>query len=126
MLHKLRWLTAASCACAIAAGFPNGPTARADDSMPLVELCEQFFALPRPIKDVTPEYIQLKSSCAGFINSHVKMSKPEDGFCVPKGYNMDDLAQVYLDWARKHQDRLSEPTKVTMTAALSEAYPCKK
>ena len=101
------------------------PAARADDSTPLVELCRAFLALPKT-GEVTTEYIQLKSSCAGFINSHVKMSKPEDGFCIPKGYNMDDLAKVYLAWADKHQDRWNDPTKITMTEALTEAYPCSK
>ena len=110
-------------ALALAATFAG--SARADETTPLVELCQSFVALPKN-GEVTPEYIQLKSSCAGFINSHVKMSKPEDGFCVPKGYNMDDLATVFMDWANKHQDRWKEPTKVTMTAALSETYPCKK
>ena len=41
-----------------------------------------------------------------------------------KGYNMDDLARAYMAWAEKHPERLKEPTKVTMTAALSEAYRC--
>ncbi len=113
-------------ATALAATALGSLPACADDSTPLVELCESYLGLPRPIEQVTPEFIQLKSSCAGFINSHVKMSKPEDGFCVPKGYNMDDLATIYLDWAKKHPDRWKEPTKVTMTAALSEAYPCHK
>lgn len=99
--------------------------AQADQSGDLVELCEKFVALPKN-GEVTADYIQLKSSCAGFINSHVKMSKPEDGFCVPKGYNMDDLAGVYLAWVKKHPDRVAEPTKVTMTEALIEVYPCKK
>jgi len=101
------------------------PAARADDSATLVELCKSYMALPAP-KDgeVTPEFIQLKSSCAGFINSHVKMSKPEDGFCIPKGYNMDDLVRVYMKWVEKNPDRVKEPTKITMTAALSEVYKC--
>ncbi len=113
-------------AAALAATAVGSLPACADDSTPLVELCERYLDLPRPIEQVTAEFIQLKSSCAGFINSHVKMSKPEDGFCIPKGYNMDDLAKVYLDWTKKHPDRWKEPTKVTMTAALSEAYPCRK
>lgn len=101
------------------------PAAHAGDSIALVELCKSYLALPAP-KDgeVTPEFIQLKSSCAGFINSHVKMSKPEDGFCIPKGYNMDDLARVYMRWVEKNPGRVKEPTKVTMTAALSEVYKC--
>ncbi len=99
--------------------------ARADDSVALVDLCKSYLALPQP-KDgeVTPEFIQLKSSCAGFINSHAKMSKPEDGFCIPKGYNMDDLARVYMKWVEKNPDRIKEPTKTTMTAALAEVYKC--
>ena len=107
------------------ASLVAAPASRASDSVPLVELCRAFLALPKP-GEVTTEYIQLKSSCAGFINSHVKMSKPEDGFCIPKGYNMDDLAKVYLAWADKHQDRWKDPTKVTMTEALTEVYPCSK
>ncbi len=109
----------------IGANLATGPAARADDSVTLVELCRAFVALPKP-GEVTTEYIQLKSSCAGFINSHVKMSKPEDGFCVPKGYNMDDLAKFYLAWADKHPERLKDATKVTMTEALTEVYPCSK
>jgi Rap1a immunity proteins len=97
----------------------------ADQSTPLVELCEQYVALPKS-GEVTSNFIQLKSSCAGFINSHVKMSKPEDGFCVPKGYSMDDLPVVYLAWVKKNPARISEPTKVTMTEALTEVYPCPK
>lgn len=100
-------------------------TALADQSGDLVELCEKFIALPKT-GEVTADYIQLKSSCAGFINSHVKMSKPEDGFCVPKGYNMDDLATVFMAWIKKHPERVKDATKVTMTEALSEVYPCKK
>ncbi len=126
MSHSLRRLAAMVGATALAAAAVGGRPACADDSTPLVELCERYLGLPRPIEQVTAEFIQLKSSCAGFINSHVKMSKPEDGFCVPHGYNMDDLAKIYLDWARKHPDRWQEPTKVTMTAALSQAYPCHK
>lgn len=109
----------------LAANLAAGLQARADDSVALVELCRTFVALPKP-GEVTPEYIQLKSSCAGFINSHVKMSKPEDGFCLPKGYNMDDLAKVYMAWADKHPERVKDPTKVTMTEALTEVYPCSK
>lgn len=126
MPPMLRSFAAMIGATALATTALGSLPACADDSTPLVELCERFLGLPRPIEQVTPEFIQLKSSCAGFINSHVKMSKPEDGFCVPKGYNMDDLAKIYLDWARKHPDRWQEPTKVTMTAALSQAYPCHK
>ena len=99
--------------------------AHADESTPLVELCEQYVALPKS-GEVTSNFIQLKSSCAGFINSHVKMSKPEDGFCVPKGYSMDDLPVVYLAWVKKNPARVSEPTRITMTQALSEVYPCPK
>lgn len=99
--------------------------AMADESGPLVDLCKSYLALPKD-GEVTAEFIQLKSSCAGFINSHVKMSKPEDGFCIPKGYNMDDLVRVYMAWVEQHQDRVKEPTKVTMSAALSEKYPCPK
>lgn len=117
--------TAALLTTLIGAGHFAAVAARADDSTPLVELCRAFLALPKT-GEVTTEYIQLKSSCAGFINSHVKMSKPEDGFCVPKGYNMDDLAKIYMAWAEKHQDRLKDPTKLTMTEALAEAYPCPK
>ncbi len=93
-------------------------TAAAGNSTDLVELCERFLALPKG-GEVTADYIQLKSSCAGYINSHVKMSKPEDGFCVPKGYNMDDLAQIYMAWVKKHPDRIRNSTTVTMTEALS-------
>lgn len=103
------------------------PAARADDSNTLVDLCKSYLALPAPKEgQVTSEFIQLKSSCAGFINSHVKMSKPEDGFCIPKGYNMDDLVRVYMTWVEKNPGRVKEPTKVTMTAALSEAYKCSR
>jgi hypothetical protein len=97
----------------------------AGESTPLIELCEQFLALPKG-GEVTTSYIQLKSSCAGYINSHVKMSKPEDGFCVPKGYNMDDLAVVYIDWVKKNPGREKDSTTNTMTEALSQAYPCPK
>lgn len=100
------------------------PSSAGSDSTILVELCEKYAALPKN-GEVTPEFIQLKSSCAGYINSHVKMSKPEDGFCMPKGYNMDDLTTVYLDWVKKNPDRVKEPAKDTMTAALTVAYPCK-
>lgn len=107
------------------AAFMSAGTARADDSADLVQLCEKYLALPKTT-EVTAEYIQLKSSCAGFINSHMHMSKPEDGFCRPKKYDMDDLARVYMDWLKKNPDRIKEPTKVTMTAALTEVYPCPK
>lgn len=99
--------------------------AHADDSTPLVELCRAYLALPKT-GDVTAEFIQLKSSCAGFINSHVKMSKPEDGFCRPPHYDMDDLAKIYMTWAEKHPDRWKDPTKATMTEALAEVFPCPK
>ena len=112
-------------AAALLAASLNSASALADESVPLIELCEKFLALPKG-GEVTTEYIQLKSSCAGFINSHIKMSKPEDGFCVPKGYNMDDLARVYLDWVKKNPNREKDPTKVTMTEALTQAYPCPK
>ncbi len=75
---------------------------------------------------MTAEFLQLKSSCAGFINSAVKMSKPEDGFCRPQHYDMDDLVARYMTWVGTHADRLNEPTKVTIAAALAEAYPCPK
>lgn len=101
------------------------PVARADDSTVLLELCTKYLATPAP-KDgeFSAEFIQLKSSCAGFINSHVKMSKPEDGFCIPKGYNMDDLAKAYAAYMAKHPEQVTEPTKTTMTAALAEVYKC--
>ena len=112
-------------AAALLAASLNSASALADESVPLIELCEKFLALPKN-GEVNAEYIQLKSSCAGFINSHVKMSKPEDGFCVPKGYNMDDLARVYLDWIKRNPNREKDPTKVTMTEALTLVYPCPK
>jgi Rap1a immunity proteins len=108
----------------LAATLTSAP-AYADESTPLVELCEQFLALPKG-GEVTSNIIQLRSSCAGFINSHVKMSKPEDGFCVPKGYSMDDLAVNYMNWIKKNPGREKDPTKVTMTEALTLAYPCPK
>lgn len=99
--------------------------AHADDSTVLLELCTKYIATPAPKEgEFSSEYIQLKSSCAGFINSHVKMSKPEDGFCVPKGYNMDDLAKVYAAYMAKNPGRAAEPTRTTMSAALSEVYKC--
>ncbi len=118
-------LLAATLLTATVAATLNSATAWADESTPLIELCQQFLALPKG-GDVTAEYIQLKSSCAGFINSHVKMSKPEDGFCVPKGYNMDDLARNYMEWIKKNPGRDKDPTKVTMTEALTQVYPCSK
>lgn len=122
MKHPKALAAAAICAC-----LGLDAPARADTSADLIELCRKFLAVERPADGVVDtNFIQLKSSCSGFINSHVKMSKPEDGFCVPKGYNMDDLAQVYMAWVEKNPSRLSEPTKVTMTEALSERYPCAK
>lgn len=112
-------------ASALLATSLTSVSALADESTPLIELCQEFLALPKG-GDVTAEYIQLKSSCAGFINSHVKMSKPEDGFCVTKGYNMDDLARHYMDWIKKNPGREKDPTKVTMTEALAQVYPCPK
>lgn len=99
--------------------------ARADDSTILVELCEKYTALPKN-GEVNAEFIQLKSSCAGFVNSHMIMSKPEDGYCRPKSYNMDDLVTVYMDWVGRNRDRIGEPTKVTLSAAFAEHYPCSK
>lgn len=113
-------------ASALALALLPATAARADTSKDLIELCTKYLALPALKEgEVTPEFIQLKSSCAGFLNSHVKMSKPEDGYCVPKGYNMDDLARHYMAWVAKNPGRAGEPTKVTMSAALAEAYPCK-
>lgn len=101
------------------------PLARADDSTVLLELCTKYQATPAPKEgEFSAEFIQLKSSCAGFINSHVKMSKPEDGFCIPKGYNMDDLVKVYMGYMSKNPDKVKEPTRTTMTAALAEVYKC--
>lgn len=122
-MPTLKSIAAAACVAALL----SAPAARADDSKALVELCGQYLALP-PLKEgeVTPEFIQLKSSCAGFLNSHVKMSKPEDGYCIPKGYNMDDLARHYMAWIGKNPERAGEPTRVTMSAALAQAYPCGK
>jgi Rap1a immunity proteins len=100
-------------------------TSLADESVPLVELCKSYMALPKG-GEVTSEFIQLKSSCAGFINSAFRMSKPEDGFCRPANYNMDDLVKVYMAWALKNPDRWKEPTRLTMAEALKEAYPCPK
>ena len=100
-------------------------SAHADDSTALLKLCTKYLATSAPKEgEFSSEYIQLKSSCAGFINSHVKMSKPEDGFCIPKGYNMDDLARVYAAYMAKHPERADEPTRTTMSAALSEVYKC--
>ena len=112
-------------ASALLASSLSSVSALADESTPLIELCQEFLALPKG-GDVTAEYIQLKSSCAGFINSHVKMSKPEDGFCVTKGYNMDDLARHYMEWIKNNPGREKDPTKVTMTEALAQVYPCPK
>lgn len=116
----MRYTIAAALGLICAAAAPS----KADESASLVELCKAFVALPPPGDNVTSDYIQLKSSCAGFINSAVKMSKPEDGFCRPKAYNMDDLAKVYMDWAQKHPERWKEPTKITIAAALAEVFPC--
>lgn len=103
----------------------SAPGARADDSTVLLELCTKYIATPVPKEgEFSSEFIQLKSSCAGFINSHVKMSKPEDGFCIPKGYNMDDLAKVYAAYMAKNPDKVKDPTRTTMTAALAEVYKC--
>ena len=99
--------------------------AQADESTPLVELCKSWEALPKG-GEVTSDYIQLKSSCVGFINSAFRMSKPEDGFCRPEHYNMDDLAKHYMAWASQHPERWKEPTKVTIADALKDAYPCEK
>lgn len=102
------------------------PAAQADDSKDLLDLCTKYLATPAPKEgEFSADFIQLKSSCAGFINSHVKMSKPEDGFCIPKGYNMDDLAKVYAAYMAKNPEQVSAPTKTTMTAALAEVYKCK-
>ena len=97
----------------------------ADESTPLVELCKSYDALPKT-GEVTAEYIQLKSSCVGFINSAFRMSKPEDGFCRPEKYNMDDLAKHYMAWATQHPERWKDPTRVTIAEALKDAYPCPK
>jgi hypothetical protein len=114
--------------CAIAFTFAillcASAPARADESTPLVELCKQYLALPKPGDTVTSEYIQLKSSCAGFINSALKLSRPDDNICRPKSIGLDELATLYMAWAGKHQDRWKDPTKVTIAAALSEAFPC--
>lgn len=114
--------------CAILLALGGSLTAaRADDSTVLLELCTKYMATPVPKEgEFSAEFIQLKSSCAGFINSHVKMSKPEDGFCIPKGYNMDDLVKVYAAYMAKNPDKVKEPTRTTMTAALAEVYKCAK
>ena len=97
----------------------------ADESVSLVELCKSYVALPKG-GEVTSEFIQLKSSCAGFINSAFRMSKPEDGFCRPANYDMDDLVKVYMGWANTHPDRWNEATRVTIAEALKPSYPCPK
>ncbi len=121
----MKSLIAAALLTATVAATLNSTTAQAGESTPLIELCEQYLALPKG-GEVTAEFIQLKSSCAGYINSHVKMSKPEDGFCVPKGYSMDDLAKHYMDWIKKNPGHEKDSTQTTMTAALTQAYPCSK
>ena len=101
-------------------------TANADDSTVLIDLCKQYAALPAPTGGVTSEYIQLKSSCAGFLGSTIRLSRPDDGICRPDKFNIDELVKPYLDWTEKHPDQQTHPTRETIMAAFADVYPCPK
>jgi hypothetical protein len=103
------------------------PAAHADESTVLIDLCKQYAALPAPSGgDVTAGYIQLKSSCAGFLGSTIRLSRPDDGICRPDRFNIDDLAHTYLAWAEKNPDKWGRPTKETIIEAFKDVYPCPK
>ena len=116
-----------TCAASLVLAFAlAGQTpACADDSSVLIDLCRQYVAFPKG-GEVTSDFIQLKSSCAGFINSTVRLSRADDGFCRPPHVDMDELTRIYMAWVDKHPDRLKEPTKVTISAAMAEVYVCPK
>jgi hypothetical protein len=101
--------------------------AHADESSVLIDLCRQYTALPAPTGgDVSAHYIQLKSSCAGFLGSTIRLSRPDDGICRPDRINIDDLAHVYLAWAEQNQDKWGRPTRETIIEAFKDIYPCPK
>ena len=103
------------------------PAAHADESTVLIELCKQYAALPVPAgSEVSTEYIQLKSSCAGFLGATIRMSRPDDGICRPDRFNIDELTRIYLAWAGKNPDKWSKPTKDTIMEAFKDVYPCPK
>ena len=116
-----------TCAGALVLAFAlvGQNAARADDSTVLIDLCKQYVGLSKS-DVVTTEYLRLKSACAGFINSDVRLSRPDDGFCRPPHVDMDELTRIYMAWVDKHPDRVKEPTKVTISAAMAEVYLCPK
>jgi hypothetical protein len=53
-----------------------------------------------------------------------KIHSPLPNYCPPTGSTVDDSRQMFLGWAKMHQDLLSQPAADLVVRALSEVYPC--
>ena len=57
--------------------------------------------------------------------AEVVLEKPL--FCLPKaGISLDQAMKVYLKYAKDHPEQLHVSARVTVAAALMQAFPCKK
>ena len=96
----------------------------ADEAKDLIDLCRKYQAYPKT--EFTQDLIRLRSSCAGVLNAHIRVSRPDSGYCRPKDINMEELTRVYLAWADRNPDRWTDPRAVTVDAAFAEVFPCSK
>ena len=109
---------------AAALALQAGTAYAADEAKDLIDLCRKYQAYPKT--EFTQDLIRLKSSCAGVLNAHIRVSRPDSGYCRPKQVDMDELTRIYLAWADRNPDRWKDPRAVTVDAAFAEVYPCPK
>ena len=107
-----------------ALAFQTAGAYAADEAKDLIELCKIYQAIPKT--EFSQDLIRYRSSCAGVLNAHIRVSRPDSGYCRPKQVDMDELTRIYLAWADRNPDRWKEPRAVTVDAAFAEVYPCPK
>ncbi|MGL4397595.1 MAG: Rap1a/Tai family immunity protein [Hyphomicrobium sp.] len=122
---KARIGTIAALAAATSLALPSASIQAADEAIVLIELCKAYKAVPVPADgQFSQDYIRLKSSCAGVLNAHMRLARPDSGYCKPREVSMDTLTDIYVAWADRNTTRWTEPRHVTVDAAFAEAYPC--
>jgi hypothetical protein len=62
--------------------------------------------------------------CWGYFDGYID-TETDPRICVPAGYiDMARTAEVFVEWAKHHQEKFDEPAALCAAEALAHAYPC--
>lgn len=78
---------------------------------------------------VTAKYLECAAYVRGVIEgaqAHAAITESRDVFCLPKGVEVGQSTDVFIDYLKKNPGYSHFPGSALVFRALANAFPCKK